>query len=568
VISMKQELELQITQAIAKLYPEISQFTVELLRPENDQFGDYTSPIALALAGRLKTKPLDIAQAIAERIVDNEAVEKVEAIAPGFINITLKTSALLKALDPTHHQTINSSNHQTILFEYGCPNTHKIPHIGHLFSYVFGESASRLLEAIGHFVIRDNYQGDVGLHVAKCLWAFEREKPNHAALTIPEKVQLLQQCYQDGSLAYDEDPQAKQAIDHLNSLIYQGDSSIAATWEMTRSWSVEYYEQFEARLGINQKKHYFESQSNAIGKKVVLDNVGKIFEEDEGAVIFRAEKYGLHTRVFINQLGNPTYEAKDIGLVTLKLQDVPEFDLAIVTTANEQSEYYKVVMKASTLIYPDLANRMMHIGHGFVNLTTGKMSSRTGGVLTAISLVETVKERVFNYLRENRDYPADEMDRIAETVAQGAIKYSFLRSAATKNITFDIDSSVAFDGNSGPYLQYTYARCQSVLDKAGAIPSDHTQYNEQSLNSDEISVIRWLNRYGETVENAATTYSPHIVAGYLFELAQRYNYFYNQHQILSDDHATSQFRLALTQSVGRVLKDGLNLLGIDVLDKI
>lgn len=565
---IKSHLTTLIIQAVNQAFPEASVTDFTLTHPEDETRGDYASNVAFVLAKQVNLAPLPTAEKIAAAFSSDPAILKVEAAAPGFLNITLQPDYFLTTLaealaagESYGSSTLGAG--RQIMLEFGTANTHKIPHIGHLFSYTYGESAARLLEFVGYDVIRDNYQGDVGPHVAKCLWAFQRNNLDTSGMDLSAKIAYLQECYQQGSLAYDEDPEAKTAINQLNTKIYQRDPSVLADWEETRSWSLEYYQQFEARIGARFNKNYFESNIHALGTEIVRANIGKVFEESDGAVIFRGEPYGLHTRVFINQQGNPTYEAKDVGLITQKKQDYT-FDTAIVTTAVEQSEYFKVVLQAIHLIYPELKGKLKHIGFGLLNLTIGKMSSRTGNIVTAFSLVEIVKERVRQYIQEHRNYTPEEQERIAELVAIGAIKYSFLKSTATKNMTFDLESSIAFDGNSGPYLQYTYARIQSVLKKAdqpaGELPT--------TLNPEELSVLRWLDRFPAVVEEAAETNAPHVLANYLFEIAQRYSYFYNQHQILSDDPKTTALRLQLTQAVGTVLKNGLNLLGIEVADKI
>ncbi len=568
---MEEQLRQAVAQAIGQVYPNITTPIVAISRPDQPVHGDYTTNVAFVVAKEVKVSPFEVAEALAAALMKIDEVDEVTVVRPGFINFRLKVSylltqlkALLEQPDQFGRSALETS--QKVLFEFGQPNTHKVPHIGHLFSYCYGESCCRILDYAGYEVYRANYQGDVGLHVAKCLWAF-RQKTEIPTDDLGAKVNFLQSCYQEGSLAYDESEQAKHEIDELNRLIYHKDPTILAVWEETRNWSLMYYRQFEKRIGARYDRFYLESETSQLGKELVVERVGKIFEEDEGAVIFRGEQYGLHTRVFINKFGNPTYEAKDVGLAAKKREDFT-VDRSIVTTASEQTPYWQVVKKAIELIFPDLVDKIEHIGFGMINLSTGKMSSRTGKILTAFSLVETVKERVKDYIDENRDYSEVEKENIAELVAIGAIKYSFLRSNPLKNITFDLESSVAFDGNSGPYLQYTYARTQSILRKAADLHSERAIDDSLVLNEDELTILRWLTRFSENVAAAAAQRSPHILANYLFELAQGYSYFYNQHQVISDNYKTTAVRLALTEAVGHTLKIGLELLGMPVLEKI
>ncbi len=562
---INQEIIQQLKKAITTTYPAVEGPDPELTYPESEIHGDYTSNIALILAKSVGQPPRQVAETLAQAFSVQSPVAKVEVAGPGFLNFYLADGywplRLNQILEAGANFATLPANGQTVLFEYGTPNTHKVPHIGHLFSYCYGESCTRLLEKTGIKVIRDNYQGDVGLHVAKCLWAYQRDQQPDPE-TLAEQVAYLQQCYQTGSQAYEDDQNAKAEIDELNRIIYRRDPSIVDDWQKTREWSLAYYRQFEERIGSRYDQYYLESQTSLVGLETVKANLGKVFLEDEGAIIFRGEAHGLHTRVFVNRFGNPTYEAKDIGLAVLKQQDW-QFDRCVITTANEQSGYWQVVKKAIELVLPEYQGKIIHLAHGMINLTTGKMSSRTGKIMTAFALVETVKDQIRHYIQEHRDYSADTIETIAEAVAIGAIKYSFLKSAATKNISFDIESSIVFEGSSGPYLMYTFARTQSLLAKATA-----EETSELELSQAHSSLVRWLHRYPDVVAEAASAYAPHVLATYLFELAQRYSTFYNDHPILTAPPAARTTGLALTKAVGIVLADGLELLGIKAIDMI
>lgn len=563
--------------AVKEVFPGIEVPAFSVTHPADEQFGDYSSNIALLLTRELNLTATEVAETIAKAISANTVVEQVTVAKPGFINFVLAKSYLLEELNNIiklgDDYGRGATKAEKILFEFGQPNTHKTPHIGHLFSYCYGEACVRLLEANGYKVWRANYQGDIGPHVAKCLWAYQKRINPSAAgqrlkiksLPLHDKVQFLQECYQEGARAYYDEPAAKHEIDQLNQKIYQKDPAIRSVWQETRSWCVEYYKKFEARLGIHYDKYYFESETSDIGKQIVV-NREDIFVESDGAIVWRGKQYGLHTRVFINQFGNPTYEAKDVGLAALKLNDFP-FDQSIYTTASEQNEYWKVLIKVIELLMPEIEGKISHIGFGLIQLATGKMSSRTGNIVTAFSLVEMAKQKIRDYISEHRNYSQVEKEKIAEIVAIGAIKYSFLKSTPKKDITFDLESSISFDGNSGPYLQYTFARTQSILTKSGAASSKFTIEQCDDINKEELSVLRWIYRFPEVVEEAAKGYAPHVLCSFLFELARRYSTFYNEHQIL-DSSNSKPLRLALTRATGDMLKEGLELLGIDVLEKI
>ncbi|MFZ6022147.1 MAG: arginine--tRNA ligase, partial [Patescibacteria group bacterium] len=453
-----------------------------------------------------------------------------------------------------------------ILVEYGDPNTHKLPHIGHLFSYIVGDSFARMLEATGNTVVKANYQGDVGPHVAKSLYGYiqlGQPKPSDAK----ERVQLLQKCYQEGSTAYEEDPIAKETIDGINKKIYAKDTEILEIWKETRQWSVDYYHQFEQRLGVQQTFHYWESEIWERGKATVKENIGKVFEPSDGAIVFPGEKYGLHTRVFLTKNDTPTYEAKDMGLNIQKYEDWP-YDTNLITTASEQNAYFDVVTKALELCFPELVGKVKHVGFGMVSLSTGKMSSRTGQILSAIDLLDTVKEKILEVMKERSDMTAEEKAEIAEKITIGAVKFAFLKQNILQNMKFDLEESVSFEGRSGPYLQYTYARIASILRQI-ELPSATSKDLELLHSEEEIALTRWLARHSMIVAEAAETLSPHLIAEYAYQTSQLFNTFYSKHSIANEkDEQLQRARYTLAKTTAMVLKYLLGLLGIETVAKM
>lgn len=527
---------------------------VEISHPVHTSHGDFSTNAAFKYAKQLNKHPLELANEITKFILKDsiDLLEEVRIEKPGFINFFIKPQIFFEDL-----QTIKilKKNKVNVLVEYGDANTHKVPHVGHLFSYIYGESLARILERQGHTIKRLSYQGDIGLHVAKCLYVARNKIQEAKNKPLQEKVNFLQECYQEGTRAYDKTKKTEHDIDVLNQKIYAHENDITKLWEETRLWSLEFYKQFEKKLGIRYDKYYFESKTGPLGKKLASKHIGKIFEESKGAVIFKGEKYGLHTRVFINKNGNPTYEAKDIGLITQKKRDFP-FDLSIVTTASEQNEYWKVVIKTSELLYPELSGKLKHLGFGMISLSSGKMSSRKGTIVDAFNLVSEITNKIHKKYKTDVD--------LSEKIALAAIKYSFLRSDAYKNITFDVEKSIAREGDSGPYLLYTYVRIQSVLAKSEStktsIPS--------SISEEEKNLLKHLIRFSDVAQKASELYSPHLIAHYLYELAQTFNVFYQRHPILKAPGDLSHFRLALTKQVGSVIKTGLTLLGIETIEKM
>jgi len=530
---------------------------IELEHPEAQEHGDYSCNVALRLKGG---RPL--AEKIANSITLDEVIDKTEVAGPGFINIWLQKDFLLKQIDEVLTQGQNygwslADSSKKVIIEFTDPNPFKEFHIGHLYSNIVGEAIARLREARGEDVWRVTYQGDVGLHVAKSVWGMRKlteDKPAENA-SLGAKAKFLGQAYAAGARAYEDDPAAKADIDNINKQIYELHPEVTAIYQVGKRWSLEYFDTIYNRLGTKFQKNYFESEAGKVGLELVRKNLAAgIFEESDGAVVFKGENYGLHTRVFINSAGLPTYEAKELGLAPTKYRDFP-YDESIIVTGNEIDEYFRVLLKALELINPELAAKTKHISHGMVRLPEGKMSSRTGKVLTGEWLLDEARDRAAKLATGGEVDP--------DVVGKAAVKYALLRSGVGRDIEFDFEESVSFEGNSGPYLQYTYARTQSVLAKGGRVEEYKGRTAGYRYNKQETDILRYIYRWPEVVEEAAGRYAPNLVCSYLFELAGRYNTFYNQHSILGADKAEAkEFRLALTAAVGQVIKNGLFLLGI------
>ncbi|MGH7194884.1 MAG: arginine--tRNA ligase, partial [Candidatus Saccharimonadales bacterium] len=372
---MKDELERRVAEACKGLFGD--DVDVELTRPE-EQFGDFSTNVALQLAPKLGRKPRDIADELADKLREALApeVDEVSIAGPGFINLRLSDASLLESLKPGPARAYDG---QEILVEFGDPNPFKAMHIGHLYSYVVGDAICNLLEAAGAQVRRLSYHGDVGLHVAKAIWAMQGSGYDDKKIsdTIRNNVGLF---YAKGAKAYEEDEKARAEIDDINRRVYASDPAIRTLYDEGKQHSLASFRSTLADLGISNDRQYMESESAQAGLDIVRKNIGKVFKESDGAIVYEGEKVGLHTRVFITGKGLPTYEAKDLGLTELKAKDYPDAALSIVITAHEQSEYFKVMLAALAEVDPATAKKTKHLSHGFVSLSSGKMSSRTGDV--------------------------------------------------------------------------------------------------------------------------------------------------------------------------------------------
>ena len=545
---------------------------------EKAEQGDYYTNVALRLAalaqGKLG-KHLDVAYKIKEKLeetsITSTIVQVIEVAPPGFINFFLSRQYLIDTMSKIREKGAKFGNSdvlksQKVMVEFTDPNPFKEFHIGHLYSNIIGESLSRLFESQGATVWRACYQGDVGLHVAKAIYGMQKLSSQMPGDSVPLSVraQFMGRAYTLGSRDYSSNENIKKEIDELNKKIYGQDSSIRELYKKGREWSLEYFDSIYKRLGTRFKRFYFESEVGKIGTELVREFLKKdlpagrqeVFEESEGAVIFPGKKHGLHNRVFINSLGIPTYEAKDLGLAPTKFKDFP-YDRSIIITAQEQAEYFKVVFSALSQINPELASKSIHIPHGLVKLPGGKMSSRTGEVITGEWLMDEAVSRV------SKAYP--DMDSpTAQKVGLAAIKYALLKGTIGRDIEFNFDESISLTGASGPYLQYAYVRTQSVINKY-KISNIKNKKNiiEKELNPEELAVLRSLVHFEEIVSESQERLLPNLVAEYLFDLAQKFNLFYQKHKIVGN-----QFRLELTRAVGQTLQNGLNLLGIETVTRM
>jgi len=551
-------METTVRQIIRDLYKIDTE--VKVTRPE-PAFGDYATNIALQLAGRVGKNPREIAEQIAEALRQTDEFAEVTIAGPGFINVKLSSTMLLAQLPLMTSADYGKSDlykDKVVVTEYSDPNPFKVLHAGHFYTSVVGDAMSNLIEQAGGTVHRVNFGGDVGLHVAKTMWAIMQklggENPD-ALSGIPEsqRSEWMAGCYVEGTRAYEDDEIAKEAITVLNKRVYQlftdndHESAFAQLYWTCREWSYDYFNAFYARIGTKFEKYYPESETAPLGLQTVLEQKEKgVYKESDGAIIFDGDAYGLHTRVFVNKQGLPTYEAKDVGL-SIKKWDDYHFDESVIITGNDITEYMKVVLKSIEQFKPELSERTRHVTHGNVKLAGGvKMSSRKGNFLKAVDVLEIAAEEN-EKAQGNRD----------DGPVLGAIKYAFLKNRVGADVIFDPRESVALQGNSGPYLQYAHARARSILSKGTFIGID---LDDWQLDDNERSLLVKMTEFTDVVEQATLQLLPHIICTYLYELAQTFNRFYENSRIIEDEREA--LRLELTKAYAGILKNGLTLLGI------
>ncbi|MEA3355113.1 MAG: arginine--tRNA ligase, partial [Patescibacteria group bacterium] len=528
--------------------------------------------IGISREGLTFSGPRELAEKIVKKLHEGslkKLIKKIEVAGPGFINISIQKDYLIKETERVLRGDLKKKVKwgKKVMVEYAHPNTHKQFHIGHLRNILLGESISRLLETVGIKVIRTNYQGDVGLHIAKAIWGILSISKDYNLVknkSIFKRIEFLGKAYAKGAKAYEDSEKAKKEIIEFNQQIYEGKGKIIELWKETRGWSLEYFDLIYKRVGTKYDKFYFESECGEgleIAKKALKK---RILKKSKGAVVFDGSKYDLDTRVFINSIGLGTYEAKELGLAPQEFSDFGEIDKCIHVVGPEQKSFFEVTFKVEELIDPKMfKDKQYHRVYELVDLKKGKMSSRTGKVVTGWWLMDEAVSKI------KKNFKVD--DETAEKIGVGAVKYGFLKIGPMQRIAFDMDESVSLSGNSGPYLQYTYARCQSVLLKVPNLANfaTYSQSRFGTLTEKENVVLRSLYRFEEVLAEAAEELSPNLVCNFLYDLAQKYNSFYNKHRILkADKEDQKEFRLWLTMATKEILKKGLGVLGIKVLEKM
>ncbi|HUO55936.1 MAG TPA: arginine--tRNA ligase [Candidatus Paceibacterota bacterium] len=556
-MSIRETIETALGNVLRELGIEAEEGVV-LEYPAEMIYGDYATGVALKYAKIAKKSPRDLAQEIVSKLGTIDGVAKIEIAGPGFINFTLALSTIAQTLDSARGSQWGRGETlfgTTIMVEYTDPNPFKEFHIGHLMSNAIGESIARLLESSGAKVIRANYQGDVGPHVAKALYVLLEREITKA--TIAD----ISAAYVEGSKRYEENPEAKAAIDALNKKIYgRSDEQVNQLYEKGRQTSLDHFEELYKLLGTRFDFYFFESETAPKGEAIVRAHIDDgIFEESDGAIVFKGEKYGLHTRVFITSQGLPTYETKEIGLAQMKSEAI-SFDRSLTITASEQTDYFRVVTKAIELTLPELAGKIEHRAHGMMRFAEGKMSSRKGNVVTGESLIEDLTEEAKKRAAESR---ADDHEKLAQEIGVAAIKYQILKQASGKDIIFDRERALSLDGDSGPYLQYAYARTLSLIGKA----KDAGVETKADANAESPDVPRLIVRFPEVVAYAASEMEPHLLTNYLLALAAAFNSWYGRAQILDGSSAQSH-HMAIVEAVSQTLQKGLTLLAIPTPEKM
>ncbi|MBI5414499.1 arginine--tRNA ligase [Candidatus Peregrinibacteria bacterium] len=569
-------------------FPKIE---IQLEHPKEESHGDYSANVAFLLSKELKKSPLKIADEIVKKMKKPDFISDISVAAPGFINFTFAPEVFLEELQSIDEKYGSSEwgKGKKWSIEHTSPNPNKAMHIGHLRNNVIGMSLSKIWEYIGIEIVVDCMDNNRGIAITKLMWGFlkfahknSEEKTDISywyghkdEWNTPESLgvrpdKFVDDLYVKGAGDFSSSKESETIVRQMVVDWEAKDKKTWALWELVLKYSYQGQQMTLQRLGNRWDKIWHEHEHYQEGKDFVEEGLKKgIFRKlEDGVILTNLEKdYDLADTVVIKSDGTSLYITQDLSLTKIK-KDTFRADKMFWVIGPEQSLALKQMFAVCEQLGIGKVEDFTHLSYGWMSIKgQEKMSSRLGNVIYIDDLVDIAKEGVLEKMKES-NFPPEERNQIAEKVALAAVKYSILKVGRTMNIEFDMESSISFEGNSGPYIQYTFVRTKSIL-KRLETKFDHTNVNIAHFEKQEIDILRWVYRFGEVVEEAAKNYSPHLLCTYLFELAKRYNALYNELQILKEeDEQKRNLRLLITEKVGIILKKGMELLNIEMPERM
>jgi arginyl-tRNA synthetase len=595
---MESILKEKIKEAVNSLYnSEIADNLIQIQETKKDFKGDFTL-VVFPILRFSKNTPEQTGNDIGNFLLENFNVISEYNVIKGFLNLVISDSwwiGLFRKLSlVTDHKTgFRVNNPETILVEYSSPNTNKPLHLGHIRNNLLGFSLYRILSACGHNVIKTNIVNDRGIHICKSMLAWMKfgngETPETTGMKGDHLVgkyyvlfekELRKQTEHNIDQGADEDAARNSAplMQEARELLLKweaGDKETFRLWTMMNKWVYKGFDVTYKKLGVDFDKIYYESDTYKYGKEIVTKalNNNILYKNQDNSVWADLTSDGLDQKLLLRSDGTAVYITQDLGTACLRHEEY-NFDKSIYVVGNEQNYHFQVLKAILKKMGYQWADGLIHFSYGMVELPEGRMKSREGTVVDADDLISemtgTARE-VSTELGKLEDYSETEREDIFRMIGLGALKYFILKVDPRKNMTFNPSDSIDFNGNTGPFIQYTYARIRSVLKKAemADLKEDTDAISSIKPNSKELVLIKILRKFRIVVSEAATSYSPAIVANYCYELAKEYNQFYHDHSILADNDAgIRNFRLILSRLTGDILSSGMWLLGIDMPERM
>ena len=570
---------------------------IQLQKTRKEFEGDFTL-VVFPFLSLSKKRPEETAQEIGEYLKENQPVIASFNVVKGFLNLAIAPSywiGLLKNIDATEKwgTTAVTEGSPLVMVEYSSPNTNKPLHLGHIRNNLLGYALSNISAANGNKVVKTNIVNDRGIHICKSMLAWlkwgEGETPAssgkkgdhligdyYVAFDKHYKAELNE--LMEKGMTKEEAEAASPLMAEAREMLVKweaGDKETRALWEKMNNWVYEGFDETYKRLGVDFDKIYYESDTYLVGKETVLSGLeeGKFYRREDGSVWADLTQNGLDEKLLLRSDGTSVYMTQDIGTAQLRFRDYP-IDKMVYVVGNEQNYHFQVLSLLLDRLGFSWGKGLVHFSYGMVELPEGKMKSREGTVVDADDLMDeminTARETSEELGGKLNDLTAEEKADINRIIGLGALKYFMLKVDARKNMLFNPKESIDFNGNTGPFIQYTYARTRSIERKAAEAGVDiATASVPASISEKECSIIRLMNEFPAVVRQAETDYSPSGIANYAYELAKEYNQFYHDFSILREENVEAKaFRVLLTRNVGKIIKTAMSLLGIEVPERM
>jgi arginyl-tRNA synthetase len=589
--NLQETLSSQIKIAIAQIY-DVDLETVEFQATRKEFEGDITV-VVFPILRVVKGNPAVIGEAIGGYLVDNVAEVSKFNVVKGFLNLVLSDSYYLKFFNNVTNFSDfgkRKPSGEAIMVEYSSPNTNKPLHLGHIRNVLLGYSVSEILKASGRTVYKTQIVNDRGIHICKSMLAWKRfgnnETPESSGLKGDKLVgnyyvkfdkeykKEVAKLVTEGKTEEEAKANAQILLSAQDMLLKweAGDPDTVALWKEMNGWVYKGFDETYKNIGVDFDKLYYESSTYLLGKEFVEEGLssGVFFRKEDGSVWCDLTDEGLDEKIVLRSDGTAVYMTQDIGTAIQRVKDFPDVKGMIYTVGNEQEYHFQVLFLILKKLGFDWAKHLYHLSYGMVDLPSGKMKSREGTVVDADDLIfemaQTAK-KISEELGKIDDFSIEEKENLYHTIGLGALKYYILKVDPKRRILFNPEESVDFQGNTGPFIQYTYARIQSILRKARS--TDEISVMDYQLHVKEKAVIKMLQLYPEVIQQAADNYSPALVANYTYELVKEFNSFYQNVSILAADTDLEKgFRVKLATAVSEVLKSAFSLLGIDVPERM
>ena len=596
-MNIEKTLTQDVVEAVKSLYGvDFDAQKIQLQKTRKEFEGDFTL-VAFPFLPISKKRPEETAQEIGEQLKANSALVESFNVVKGFLNLSIATSCWTELLEKIDHTekwgtTAATDESPLVMVEYSSPNTNKPLHLGHIRNNLLGYALSNIIAANGNKVVKTNIVNDRGIHICKSMLAWQKWGESETPASSGKKGDHL---IGDYYVAFDKHYKAelnelmakgmsKEEAEAASPLMAearemlvkweQGDKEVRALWEQMNNWVYEGFDETYKRLGVDFDKIYYESDTYLVGKETVLGGLenGIFYRRDDNSVWADLTNDGLDEKLLLRSDGTSVYMTQDIGTAQLRFRDYP-IDKMVYVVGNEQNYHFQVLSLLLDKLGFSWGKGLVHFSYGMVELPEGKMKSREGTVVDADDLMDeminTARETSEELGGKLNDLTAEEKAEINRIIGLGALKYFMLKVDARKNMLFNPKESIDFNGNTGPFIQYTYARTRSIVRKATEAGIDTSNATPASISEKECAIIRMLGDFPAVVRQAGTDYSPSGIANYAYELAKEYNQFYHDFSILREENeATKAFRVKLTDNVGKVIKTAMNLLGIEVPERM